>query len=539
MVEANVSFEIVNRSDDESLRLVMQWRNDVDTRKQSFDQEPKEWPKFRTEFLREYSNDPSLPCFFALVAGRRVAFIRFRRLKDLNGSSAQQALPYPSVDVSINVAPEERARGLGKLILSRIGELLLALGICSALAEIKVGNDTSERVFKAAGFEFLDCVDRITKSGEICRVNRLVYRAVPSLGLGGVRNLQIGNGHPCFIIAEAGSNWRMGNYTRDLKMAKTLILIAKDAGADAVKFQTYRPETTYVTNAGESDYLADSGIKESISEIFADLSMPYEMLSELSAFCDDNDIVFMSSPFSVADLNAVDQWVSIHKIASYEICHIRLLEAAAATRKPLILSTGASTTDDITWAVSHFKSLSDAPICLMQCTAKYPAPNKALNLRAIPTLKAMYGVPVGLSDHSRNPIVGPVSAVAVGANLLEKHFTVDNRLPGPDHAFALEPDELKLMISSIRQAEEAMGHGVKDVLPDEQELFLYAKRGLQAIRDIQVGDHFVEDENFAILRPGKQTKGASPTLIDQLRTSTANRSIKTGEGIQLCDCKRE
>src|SRR5690242_12380030 len=138
-----------------------------------------------------------------------------------------------------------------------------------------------------------------------------------------------------FIIAEAGSNWRMGTFSRDMKMAKALIDVAADADADAVKFQTYRPETVYVSNPGDSDYLSETGIKESVTEMFKDLSMPYEMIPLLSEHCKKRNIQFMSTPFSIADAKAIDPYVTIHKIASYEISHPRLIEFVAKTGKPL------------------------------------------------------------------------------------------------------------------------------------------------------------------------------------------------------------
>jgi N-acetylneuraminate synthase len=338
-----------------------------------------------------------------------------------------------------------------------------------------------------------------------------------------------------FIIAEAGSNWRSGTTARDTAMARALIRAAADAGADAVKFQTYRADSVYVPNAGESDYLADAGIKESIVNIFKDLSMPYEMIPELAAFCTECGVQFMSSPFSVADAQAVDPYVSIHKIASYEISHSRLIEFVAQTGKPLILSTGASDEQDIAWALNHFRSHGGADVTLMQCTARYPAPLESLNLRAIPAMREHFGVPVGLSDHSRDPIIGPAGAVALGACVIEKHFTLHNGLPGPDHAFALTPDELKLMVRTIRDMEKSLGHGSIAILDQEQELRAFARRGIQAISNIMKGDVFNEGHNIAILRPGKQRPGIHPMHLADIEGKAATRDIPLGDGIQPGD----
>lgn len=257
-----------------------------------------------------------------------------------------------------------------------------------------------------------------------------------------------------FIIAEAGSNWKAGMPAEDLARAKALIDVAAEAKADAVKFQTFQAEEVYVSNAGSSDYLSHHGIKRPILDIFKKLAMPYSMIPVLAAYCKRRKIEFMSSTFSLQDFKAVDPYVKRHKIASYEITHPHLLVLAAKSRKPLILSTGAATYEDIEWAVRLYKSNNGREISLMQCIAKYPAPIQSLNLRVIPELSKRYGVPVGLSDHSREPVTGPVAAVALGARIIEKHFTLNRGLRGPDHRFALEPPELKAMVRAIRDCEK-------------------------------------------------------------------------------------
>jgi N-acetylneuraminate synthase len=338
-----------------------------------------------------------------------------------------------------------------------------------------------------------------------------------------------------FIIAEAGSNWRMGTLARDMAMAKALIDVAAEAGADAVKFQTFRPETTYVAEAGSSDYLSEVGITQTIQEIFADIAMPYDMLPQLAEQAHGHGIEFMSTAFSAADFAAVDPLVSVHKIASYEISHLRLIELAARSGKPTVMSTGAATLNDVAWAVDHFRSCGGRDLCLMQCTAKYPAPLDALNLATIPELGRMFNVSVGLSDHSRDPAVGPLAATALGARVIEKHFTLDNRLPGPDHPFALTATELAQLVTAVRAATTARGDGIKDVLDAEAELAAFAQRGLQAIAEIRPGDLLTEDGNIAILRPGKQAKGIHPRYLLQLAGKRATRRLKPGEGLREGD----
>jgi sialic acid synthase SpsE len=338
-----------------------------------------------------------------------------------------------------------------------------------------------------------------------------------------------------FIIAEAGSNWRMGTPRRDREMAHTLIDIAAEAGADAVKFQTYRSAGLYVPNAGDSDYLAKSGIKQQINEILDDLSMPYEMIGELAAYCDEKKIQFMSTPFSVEDAKAVDPFVKTHKIASYEINHLRLLQWIGATGKPVILSTGAATADDIEYGLQVLHESGAGPITLLQCTASYPAPMDSLNLAAIPQLREKYSVPAGLSDHSRDPVIAPVAAVALGACVIEKHYTIDNRLPGADHPFAILPEELALMVKSIREAEQTLGDGSISLQPAEEELRGFATRSIQAIRDIQPGEMLEEGVNIDVLRPGKRNKGISPRYLDEIVGKNVVNFIRCGDGIVLDD----
>lgn len=336
-----------------------------------------------------------------------------------------------------------------------------------------------------------------------------------------------------FIIAEAGSNWRMGERQRDIKMAKTLIDIAVDAKADAVKFQSFASKSVYVQKAGLPDYM--TGSEQSINDIFEDISLPLDVILLLAEHSKKRGIKFLSSVFSVEDGKDLDPYVPIHKIASYEITHSRLIEFVAGTGKPLILSTGAATYEEIEWALDHFHEHGGKQVTLMQTTAKYPTPLSALDLKVIPNLMKRFRVPVGLSDHSRNPVIGPVAAVALGATVIEKHFTLHNLLPGPDHAFALTPSELKEMVQAIRDVELTLGSGEKSVLPEELELREYAHRGIQAIRTIKKGDILKEGDNIDILRPGKQKKGLHPKFLPKIEGKQAKRNILTGDGIASTD----
>lgn len=338
-----------------------------------------------------------------------------------------------------------------------------------------------------------------------------------------------------FVIAEAGSNWRAGTPDRDRRLAEALIDAAVAAGADAVKFQTYRAETVYVPNAGTSAYLETAGSEQPITEIFRDLEMPYELIPHLARCCQDRGIEFMSTPFSVADLDAVDPHVRRHKIASFESTDVRLLEAVARTGKPVILSTGASTTEDVDTALSVLREGGAGPVCLLQCTSSYPAPPESLNLAVLPRLAERYGVAVGLSDHSLDPVVAPVSAVALGAVVIEKHFTLHRDLPGPDHSFAVTPDELRRLVEAVRLAQSMLGSGEKMIVEAERELHDFAQRRVQAIAPIARGEALVEGKNVGVLRPGKQRSGVRPSELQALLGRPATRDIELGDGIQPGD----
>jgi len=348
--------------------------------------------------------------------------------------------------------------------------------------------------------------------------------------------IKLDNPNHVFVIAEAGSNWKAGNYTDDLRRAKKLIKIAAECGADAIKFQTYNARGVYVSNAGKSKYLSKSGVTKTITEIFDEYAMPYKMLKILNKYCRKQNILFMSTPFSISDAQAVDKYVNIHKIASYEINHVPLLKFLAKTKKPIIISSGASTNEEIEFAIKTLKKNGAKQIALLQCTAKYPASPEFLNLSVIPKFKKKYSIPVGLSDHSIDPLVAPLTAVGFGATVLEKHFTIDKHLDGPDHFFALEPIELKNMIRSIRTAEKTIGSGEKKILPVEAELRKFAVRSVQATKSIHKGDVFRLGYNMEILRPGNQKRGAEARFVLSIEGKKSRRNIRNGKGITLQDC---
>jgi len=336
----------------------------------------------------------------------------------------------------------------------------------------------------------------------------------------------IGNGEPCFIIAEAGSN-----HNANFELARQLIDTAASAGADAVKFQVFRASRLYPKSAGQSDYLSTS---KPIYDIMAEMETPYEWLPELAAYSRKKKLVFLASVFDEESADQLDPYVSAFKIASYEMTHLPLVRYVAKKGKPMIISTGTANLREVEETVEEVHAVGNNGMILMQCTAAYPAPVESLNIRAIASMKEKFHVPVGLSDHSRDPVVGPIMAIAIGANLIEKHFTLNNMLPGPDHRFALEPSELKTMIQKVRVAEKALGNGEKVMHPVEAELRGFARRSIFAVRDIKAGEEFTS-HNVAVLRCGKLTPGLEPKYFETILSRHAIHNIRANSAIQSDD----
>jgi sialic acid synthase SpsE len=327
----------------------------------------------------------------------------------------------------------------------------------------------------------------------------------------------VGDGKPCFIVAEAGAN-----HNRDLGMGKELIDVAADAGADAVKFQTYSAETLYSKKTPKFSYLEKQTAKDTW-QLIKDIELPREWQAELQAWAYKRGIMFFSSPF---DSRAVDELdalgVPVFKIASFEIVDLPLIGYAAGKGRPMILSTGLATYEDIHDAVETCRSAGNPDIVLLQCASLYPAPPARINLRAMETMRRAFGVPVGLSDHSLGIHVAG-AAVALGACVVEKHFTLSRTLPGPDHPFAIEPAELKAMVRQIRDIDAALGDGRKaGPAPEEEEMHQKARRSLIAARAIPKGTR-IERDMITIKRPGF---GIRPKLLDLVVGRVAQLDIE-------------
>lgn len=341
-----------------------------------------------------------------------------------------------------------------------------------------------------------------------------------------IRSVPIGPEAPCYIIAEAGSN-HLGR----LDVALEMVDLAAQAGANAIKFQTFEASRLYPRSAGVSDYLGDP---RPIYEVIQAVQMPLEWLPKLRERATQCDLAFISTPFHEEAVEQLEPYVDAYKISSYELTHEPLLEAVASKGKPIILSTGASLLDEVGAAVALLKAAGCTDLALMQCTAAYPAPLESLNLRALGTLQQRFCVPTGLSDHSHDHRVAPIAAVALGACLIEKHFTISNHLPGPDHPFAIEPSALAEMVHCVRSAEHALGSGRKVIQPVERELRHFARRSVMTIRDVKAGEAFCRD-NVDVLRHGMLAPGLPPRCLARVLHSEATRDLPAEHPLQEND----
>jgi N-acetylneuraminate synthase len=336
----------------------------------------------------------------------------------------------------------------------------------------------------------------------------------------------VGPGNPTFVIAEAGSN-----HNGNIETAKKLIDVAVNAGADAVKFQTFRAEDMYVEDSGEVEYLDDD---RSIYDIIESMEMPHEWIPKLHDYCSEQGIYFLSTPFDEQSAEVLSEYVPAWKIASYTSSHHPFLRELAGSDKPLIMSTGAHELNEVRESVKVLENAGVSGLALLQCVAAYPTPLEDINVKVVETLADEFSVPAGLSDHTLDPVIAPAAAVALGANIVEKHFTLDKSMEGPDHQFALEPDQLTEMVTAIRDTEAALGTGEKFVLDVESELHDKARRAVHAVTDITAGEELTT-EKVKILRPGDQDAGLHPKFYDEILGTTAARDIQRSAGLQWDD----
>ena len=337
----------------------------------------------------------------------------------------------------------------------------------------------------------------------------------------------IGEGEPCFIIAEVGVN-----HNGDVNLAKKLIEVAREAGAEAVKFQTFKAEEVVTQSAKKAGYQKETtNSEESQFEMIKKLELSGRDFEELSTYAREKGVIFLSSPFDKGSVDLLDRLgVPAFKVGSGEITNFPLLKHIAGKKKPIILSTGMSTLGEIEEALKIIQEEGVEEIILLHCVSCYPAKIEDMNLRAMETLRYAFKLPVGLSDHSIG-ITMPIAAAALGACVIEKHFTLDKNLPGPDHRASLEPDELKQMVRAIRDVERALGNGAKRPAQSETNNRLNVRRSLTAALNIPEGTILTPN----MLKPLRPASGISPTLVEHVVGRKARRSLIAGQLIVWSD----
>ena len=331
-------------------------------------------------------------------------------------------------------------------------------------------------------------------------------------------NKLIGDGEPCYIIAEAGSN-----HNGSLEQAKKLIDVAADAKADAVKFQIFKAEDLYSKYTPEFSYLKG----ENTYELIKSLETPREWVKELAEYCKEKDVDFLASAFDFEAVDIMDKYVLAFKIASFEIVDLGLIKYAAEKRKSMIISTGMANLGEIEDAITAIKSVGNENVVLLHCNSLYPTPVEIVNLKAMETMRTAFKITAGFSDHTLGTHIS-IAAVAMGACVIEKHFTLDRNLPGPDHSFAIEPGELKEMVRCIREVEKAKGSGIKKKSElESEEMYVKARRSIHARVDIPKGTKITKGM-LIIKRPGY---GIKPKFIDVVIGREAKKDIKEDEWI--------
>lgn len=325
------------------------------------------------------------------------------------------------------------------------------------------------------------------------------------------------------IIAEAGVN-----HNGNLQMAREMVRVAKDAGADYVKFQTAVPELVISTFAPKAEYQKETtGEGQSQLDMCRAIHLPLSDYAGLKAYCDEVGIGFMSTPFDLVSIDCLaDLGMDYWKIPSGEITNLPYLRKIASKGGRVILSTGMSTLDEVAAAVGILErgGIPRADVILLHCTTQYPTPFDAVNLRAMDALRAICCGGVGYSDHTVG-ITVPIAAAARGACVIEKHFTLDRTLPGPDHRASLEPYELAEMVSAVRCVETALGDGCKRVVEAEAPNIIVARKSIVAARAIRRGETLTE-ENITVKRPGN---GISPMRWDEILGTPARRDYAPDE----------
>ncbi len=335
-----------------------------------------------------------------------------------------------------------------------------------------------------------------------------------------IGNYIINKNSPAFIIAELSAN-----HNGSIETAKDTIRAAKEAGADCVKLQTYTPDTITIDHKSNHFKISQDTVWDGqyLYDLYKQAYTPWEWHEELFQTCKDEGLESFSSPFDFTAVDFLEKLnVPAYKIASFEITDIPLIEYTASKMKPIIISTGISTLEDIKLAVDTCRDVGNNDVALLKCTSSYPAPLDEANMIMISDLAKKFDVISGLSDHTMGS-VAPITSIALGAKIIEKHFILDKSVGGPDASFSMDKNEFSEMVKSIRQAEISLGN-VDYSLTDKQEKGRVFARSLFAVKDIEAGEKITKN-NVRSIRPGF---GLHPKYFKKILETKASKRIKKG-----------
>jgi N-acetylneuraminate synthase len=333
------------------------------------------------------------------------------------------------------------------------------------------------------------------------------------------------------IIAEAGVN-----HNGDIEIAKKLVDVACEAGVDAVKFQTFKADKLVTKKAEKAEYQKkNTNNNETQYQMLKKLELAYDDHKELISYCEKKDIMFISTPFDIDSVDLLeDLGVELYKVGSGDLTNMPLLKYIARKNKPIILSTGMANLGEVEEAISWIKEEGNNDIILLHCTTSYPTAYQDVNLRAMETMRQAFKLPVGYSDHTMGIEVS-IAAVAMGACVIEKHFTLDKTMEGPDHKASLNPKELKLMVKSIRNIEKSMGNGIKKCTTNEENTKKVARKGIVTVREIKKGEK-IKSDMITVKRP---ENGIKPKYINKIIGYVALENIQKDSSIKWNMIRKE
>ncbi len=487
---------------DEDAKIIMDWRNDEITRIMSFNQNLKIWNTFKDEFYNNYFSN-TIPPLFAFLNDQKIGLIGF--VDDTNNNNTI---------ININIAPEYRGKKLGiQMINSAIQYIENNHKQYNKItAHIKEKNIASIKTFEKANFKFQE---KYIKNDET--ILKYYYNMQLSMKIG---NTTISNNHPTYIIAELSAN-----HNQNFESALELIRQAKLCGANAVKLQTYTPDT--ITLNCKKDYFKIKGTlwdNEYLYDLYGRAYTPWEWHKALKEEANKLELDLFSSPFDGSAVDFLETLnVPAYKIASCEITDHILIKKIAETKKPVIISSGMASKEELREAVELLRKFGTTEICMLKCTSEYPAKPENANLLTIKDMAESFNIIPGLSDHTLGVVV-PITSVALGARIIEKHFTLSRDSGSPDDAFSLTPDEFKLMVDGVRIAEKSIGQILYGGVKGEEECKKF-RRSLFVCKDVKQGEKFTS-ENVRSVRPGM---GLHTKYFEEIVGKSAKYNIEFGE----------